>query len=177
MASVILITGTPGSGKSSVSSELAKLFKKSAVIEVDQLRRFVKSGFVNPAKENDASKSQLILGLKNTAPIIRNFLKESYIVIIDDVVTAWTFTNLSQLLPDLTFRKFLLRPSLEEAKKRNTARADYALSEDRVGHLYDQLKQENTEQEGWVIINSTNQTPLETAQEILKRVQEDENHV
>ncbi|HLD80622.1 MAG TPA: AAA family ATPase [archaeon] len=82
-----IITGTGGSGKTATANQLAKMFKKTAVVEVDSLRQMVKNGYSSPNEGKKAGK-QLRLATNNSIAIARNFLKEGFTVFIDDVLLS-----------------------------------------------------------------------------------------
>jgi dephospho-CoA kinase len=83
---ICLITGSAGSGKSSVSKALASKFEQSAVIEVDKIREIIKSGYVKLFPYNDEVGLQLTLSAKNACDMANNLLEKGFNAFIDDVV-------------------------------------------------------------------------------------------
>lgn len=50
---LIILTGVPGSGKTSVARALAAMFPRSAHVEADALRESIREGRVNPGASPD----------------------------------------------------------------------------------------------------------------------------
>ena len=81
---IIIISGTPAAGKSSVSKALAEKFPKSVYIPVDDLRAMVIAGNIAPWDDKFGEQYKLIE--KNFLAMTKNFLEEGFVVIIDDVI-------------------------------------------------------------------------------------------
>ncbi len=85
MPEVLILTGPPGIGKSSVAEALAERYDRVAHIPVDTLRHFITpTGYVAPGKPE--FERQHGLAVRNACDLARNFLAERIAVIIDDVV-------------------------------------------------------------------------------------------
>jgi len=85
MPEVLIITGPPGAGKSSVAEALAERYDRVAHIDVDTVRHFITpTGYVSPGKSG--FERQRSLATRNACAMARNFLGERIAVIVDDVV-------------------------------------------------------------------------------------------
>lgn len=162
---IVLITGPAGSGKSSVSKELAKKFERSAVIEVDKIRAMIVGGYARPWPYTDEVGLQLSLAAKNACDMASNFLEKGFNVIIDDVVGQKLLEQYSNFFRSQNFKAFLLMPSVESLLKRFDGRGDNQDLRERTIELHKKFseKQGNL---NWQVIDSSNQTLEQTVESI-----------
>lgn len=84
---LIILTGVPGSGKTSVARSLASMFPRSAHVEGDALRESIREGRVNPGgSPSDEVERQLSLVTRMTATVSNELFAEGLTVLVDDVV-------------------------------------------------------------------------------------------
>ena len=87
MAEVVVVTGPPGAGKSSVAAELAGLFWPSALVSGDVFFGFIKQGYIPPWT---AEAHQQNLTVVTAAAMTAGRLAGGgYTVIYDGVVGPW----------------------------------------------------------------------------------------
>lgn len=166
---ICLITGPAGSGKSSVSKELAGKFERSAVIEVDTLRHMIKGGYVRPWPYNEEVELQLSLSVKNACGMANNFLEKGFNVFIDDVVGQKILKQYSDFFKDKNFKVFLLMPSVEALLQRFDNRGDNKDLRERTIELHKSFF-EKKDQLNCQVVNSSDQTLEETVDEIYKEI-------
>lgn len=157
---VIIISGTPAAGKSSVSKKLATKFERSAYISVDLLRHMVVKGLVLPWEEN--AHTQIELGEKNVMSITQNFLDAGFVVIIDDVMIDQRVKKFIDTFKDT--KAYLLLPSLGKLKERDLKRPKDEQLGKRIDDLYPKFA--NAENKYMNVIDSTDQTLDETVDQI-----------
>lgn len=162
---LIILSGPPAAGKSTVGEELAKKFTKSVYFSVDTIRHFVKGGYVQPW-EDTGQIGQGKLAREITEDIIHRYVQAEYVVIIDDVLGEKDVKSYQEKFPE-TFG-FLLLPSLEVLKERDRKRKE----EDQMGNRIDELHLGFTQSEHNVleVIDSSNMSPEETVQLIFTKV-------
>lgn len=131
---ILLLTGPPAAGKSTLGPLIAKRLERCAVIDVDRVRAMVVQPHIAPwlGKEGMA---QLRLGARNACMLAHNFADEGYHVVILDVLTDETAAIYRANLAPLTHQIVLLLPSLTEALHRNRTRGQW-LTDDEVRLLY-----------------------------------------
>lgn len=165
---ILLIAGPAGAGKSTVSKLLSQKFKKSALIEVDEIRHMIKKGEVSPFKENIQSERQLKLGVVNSCSLAQNFAGEAFDVLIDDVVSKKDRLDLYyEKLKGLDLKVFLLLPDEETIKHRDAQRKKDSQMKDRAILLHRRFQKLVKTEKRWTVIDSSNQTPEETVKEII----------
>jgi adenylate kinase family enzyme len=134
MPEVLILSGPPGAGKSSVAQALAERYDRVAHVDVDALRHFITpTGYVAPGKPG--FERQQLLATRNACSLARNFLAESIAVIIDDVVI--TQAQLDAYLAELKsggapVHFVRLLPSLEACQARNRERREGRMPAQRV---------------------------------------------
>ena len=166
---VCLISGPAGAGKSSITKALAQKFDRSAVIEVDKLRRIMVGGYVRPWPHNEETELQLALGAKNACDIANNFLEKGCKVFIDDAIGRKRFNQYSECFKSKNFKVFLLLPSIESLLSRFDIRGKDDDLRKRTIELHDKYLKIKDELD-WLVIDSSNQTLDDTVEEIYKQL-------
>ena len=138
MPEVLILTGPPASGKSTVAQALAERYDRVAHIEVDVLRHFVTpTGYV-PAGRPGFERQQA-LATRNACVLARNFLEERFAVIIDDVVIdqADLAAYVEGLKPAGFAVHFVrLLPRLDACLQRNAGRKDGRTLPERIEKVW-----------------------------------------
>ena len=115
---LIVLSGPPGAGKTSVGEELAKRFPRSVFFSLDTIRHFVKSGYAEPWR--DEAADQLRLSESIAAEMIRRQTEAGYVVIIDGIFFDDQLKKLRREFHDV--HGFVLLPGLETVIRRDRQR-------------------------------------------------------
>jgi chloramphenicol 3-O-phosphotransferase len=138
MAEILILTGPPGAGKSSVAGALADRYDRVAHIPVDGLRHFITpTGYRAPGKPG--FERQHALAIRNACALARNFMAERFAVIIDDVVQGRE--QLEQYVEGLkeagvAVHYVRLLPRLAVCHERNKGRRADRVPDERLELLY-----------------------------------------
>jgi chloramphenicol 3-O-phosphotransferase len=171
--SIFVISGTPGSGKSSVSRALMRRFSFGVHIPVDDLRDFVVSGIAHPVPTwTEETARQFKLARCNAVRMARLYAEAGFAVAIDDVISAQSFdADYAPCFEGLEAHRILLRPSLEVALQRSATRDnknfDSGVLEDVIRFLFTDLS--GMERHGWQVIDSSDLTLEDTVSAVLER--------
>ena len=162
---VIIITGTPGSGKSSVAEALAKRLDRAAHIPVDFFRKMIKGGYRSPHHWDDEVDSQYKIARRAAGETATRFAIGGFIPILDDVVAPgweeeWRF-SLDGFKVDIV----QLRPPLEVALERNQTRSVWTVDEKVLSDLHAMLGQPYTE--NWTTIDNSTGTVDDAVNQII----------
>src|ERR1700722_8613298 len=120
MNTITLISGPPGSGKSTVSKLVAQHFPKCLVVSVDQLREMIVTGLSTPAGGiTEELCLQFSLARSTAIAMAQLYAAHGVDVIIDDVCVPSMFADhYATLAVGPHKRKILLMPNLETQTER-----------------------------------------------------------
>ncbi|HKI74822.1 MAG TPA: AAA family ATPase [Pseudomonadales bacterium] len=162
---VIVVSGLPGAGKTTLAAALARHFDKSVHLEADLLQKMIVRGGVWPGEEPIAQGfEQLALRGRNICSLADAFCHEGFTAIVDDVVIGDRFDEFTAHLATRPFYFILLLPSLETLRQRNLARGKDAFYQSEA--LYEVAQQ--TPRHGMRLDNSS-ETAQQTCNTILSR--------
>jgi predicted ATPase len=134
---VIIVTGPPGAGKSSVAAALCERFDRMVHIDVDTLRHMVRAGYRHPWAGDQQAEEQLRMAVRNAAAMARESVATRYAVVIDDIVPPVAAALYAELLADADANVHLvtLLPSLGVTLQRDATRGNESIA-DRVRVLH-----------------------------------------
>jgi adenylate kinase family enzyme len=140
---VIVVTGPPGAGKSSVAEAICERFDRMMHIEVDHLRHWVKAGYRHPWLDDPQAAEQGVLAVRNASAIAREADALRYAAVIDDVVFASQAALYREAFAGIggNVHFVLLLPSLEVALARDGQRVETI--RDRVRALHEDFTRES----------------------------------
>jgi chloramphenicol 3-O-phosphotransferase len=175
---IFILTGAPASGKTSVAKALLKRFPYGVHIPVDDLRGMVVSGLSNPIGSwDDETDRQFRLARDSAALIAKTYAQGGFAVVVDDVIFPdQIHHHYDAVLAVYDVTKILLRPDVAETIARNQARqidVDNAQLEKIIQPIYDHFATfdlDELEKEGWLILNTSQDSIDETVSEIMTRL-------
>jgi chloramphenicol 3-O-phosphotransferase len=81
---VLLLTGAPGAGKTSVARALASRYERAAHVEADEFFRFVASGWVDPARPGSQDQNETVM--RSVALAAASYADGGYMTIVDGII-------------------------------------------------------------------------------------------
>ena len=131
---ILLLTGPPASGKTTIGNCLGQLVPNVAVIDVDLLRAMVRNPHI-PPWQGERGNQQLLLGARNACELANRFNHDGLNVVILDVLTNESAAMYRQALGELGLEIVLLMPTLAVCLTRNQDRGQW-LTDSEVETLY-----------------------------------------
>lgn len=172
---IIVITGAQGAGKSTCGPLLAARFDRGAYVEGDAFQKMIVTGGVwvtdvqGPGAVTDEPALQLRLRLRNACLVARSFFEAGFTTVIDDIIAGDRWRHLREDLRGLPFYIIVLAPSVATLQARDLARTNSA-GGDWAEYLDGEIRKTLGSLGLWV--DSTRQTPAETVDEIVRRLDE-----
>ena len=179
MNPILIIIGSPASGKSTISQEIAKQSLKGVHIPVDDLRIMVLGGVIHPGPEwHPELVEQLELARQTAIDMALRYQSSGFLVAIDDFWDPYSqLKEYEPLIDNPNVIKIILKPDVNTTIARNHARMPP--SEFRT-QMDDAIRMVNLELDkqgstlrtrGWHIIDTTNDTIEETISRILSLIE------
>lgn len=166
MRDVVLVTGPPGAGKSSVAEHLVSLLDPSAYVAGDLFFGFVRRGYIKPWLPEAKDQNALVI---EAAALAVGRLARRFHVVYDGVVGPWylpTFADTSGL--DVLHYAMLL-PPLSVCVERVASRAEHGFTNlDATRHMWDDFERSRRGIQSRVIDDVA--SPEALAQQIAHRV-------
>ncbi|MFC5823695.1 hypothetical protein [Nonomuraea insulae] len=131
---VLILTGPPAVGKSTIGRLLAGERPRAAFIDIDDVRHLVVGGHAAPWSGQEGLRQQR-LGVLNGCALARNFLDGDIDVVMVDVLTDSTAELYRASLPDVLILK--LEVDFREAERRAGTRPVH-LTPEEFRALHDQ---------------------------------------
>lgn len=163
---VILITGVPAAGKSTVAQALAERLPRSVHVRGDVFRRMVVTGRADMTPDpSDEALSQLRLRYRLTATVSDAYAQAGFTVVVQDVVLGEHLAAMTALIRSRPLHVVVLAPRPATIAAREAARGKSAYGRWAVDQLDDILRHHTPRLGLW--LDTSDQTPAQTVDTIL----------
>ncbi|HEY7679178.1 MAG TPA: AAA family ATPase, partial [Terriglobia bacterium] len=162
MAEILLLSGPPASGKTTVARLLSERYDRVAHIDANAVRRLRSAGLSPLLRQDPESERQRRLAVRNAAALAHNFIADQVGVVIEDIVLPDSLNLYRDELSPAGVRIHFVRlmPSLESCHARNRMRDHERVRPAWLDFTYRAVA--NAGDFAGVAIDSTHQSPIET---------------
>ena len=128
---IYLLTGCPGSGKSSTALALMRRYERGVRLSVDDFREMVVSGIANPLPDwTEETSRQFKLARRCAGWMARQYAEAGFAVAMEDVGSPDEMESLLEPVAGLAVVKVLLHPAAEVCVRRARTRTGKGLRSD-----------------------------------------------
>ncbi len=168
---VILLTGIMAAGKSTVAQQLAERLPRSVHLRGDVFRRMIVSGQAEMTADLSAeARSQLSLRYTIAATTASLYLGAGFSVVYQDIILGDDLNKIVQLLIPQSPYVVVLCPNIEAVAAREAGRLKSGYGDMPIAAFDEELRLRTPKLGLW--LDTSQQTPSETADEILARLDE-----
>ncbi|MDE0614875.1 MAG: AAA family ATPase [bacterium] len=135
---VVIVSGPPGSGKTTVSAALASDYERGVHLESDWFFRSIRSGFVSPWLPDAHTQNAAVMVA--AADAAAAYADAGYSVVWDGIVGPWFLDRVARRLEarEIRVQYLVLRPERVTASQRVQGRGDTLEASD-AETMYDQF--------------------------------------
>ena len=126
-APVIVLTGPPGVGKTTVASLIAASFSQSAVVEGDCFHRFLRNGRIQPWLPESHAQNTTITSV--TVEAAAGYARDGWTTVLEGILGPWFLPMIRDGTNGLTLHYFVMKAPLDTCVSRFTQREPGASSD------------------------------------------------
>lgn len=163
-APLLLMTGPPGSGKTTVAALVAGKLDQSAHVLGDHFFRYIRNGWLDPSLPESNDQNKVVIDLSARAAAA--YAAAGYTTVLDGIYGPWFLDQVTDAVGDVELHYVVLRADLETCLQRAQSSDDGATDTIvRTMHEhFDELGQYER-----LVIDTTTATPDELCAEVIRR--------
>src|SRR4051812_2213267 len=128
MGSLLIVTGPPGAGKSTVSRCLSHCFESSVLVEGDAFFGFLASGAIEPWLPESNAQNEVVT--EAAAAAAGRFARGCYATVYDGIVGPWYLPTFGRASGLASLDYVMLMPSVDRCVDGVRTRVDHGFSDE-----------------------------------------------
>ena len=128
MGTLLVVSGPPGAGKSTVAALLAARFDPSVLVEGDAFFAFLARGAIEPWLPESHAQNDVVV--RAAAAAAGAYARGGYTTVYDGVVGPWFFPGFAAATGLDRVEYVVLMPTVEECWRRVDTRADHGFRDE-----------------------------------------------
>jgi hypothetical protein len=128
VSKLLIVTGPPGAGKSTVASLLAGMSDRSVLVEGDAFFGFLAAGAIDPWLRESHDQNTVVT--RAAALAVGEFVRGGYDTVYDGVVGPWFLSTFAASIGVDRFDYVILLPSAATCVQRVATRMDHGFTDE-----------------------------------------------
>jgi adenylate kinase family enzyme len=135
---IVIVTGPPGSGKSTVCAELVVSFERGVHLESDSFFTWIRSGFIRPHLPESHAQNTAVIDI--VADAAAGYAEAGYVVLWDGIVGPWFLGSVSDRLLERGVRvRYLVVRSARDVALDRVRERDGTIETSGAATMWDQF--------------------------------------
>ena len=145
MGSLLVVTGPPGAGKSTVARTVVERFERSVLVEGDAFFGFLARGAIQPWRPESSEQNDVVT--KAAAAAAGCYVIGGYNTVYDGIVGAWYLPMFAAATGLDSLHYVVLLPSMDRCVARVATREGHGFTDAAATrHMYDQFARAEIDQ-------------------------------
>lgn len=164
---ILIVTGPPGAGKSTMAGALVEHFELAVLLQGDWYFDRVVRGWIEPWKP--PSQHQNAVVTRAMAASAREYAEGGYAVVLEGIIGPWFLDTFVPVAGDVPVHYVVIRPSADTAMTRAVAREAPALVDpEPIEKMYREFERLGAHEHH--VVDTTGHSVEETVAEVLARL-------